>query len=206
MKKIKAFYPNWGPFILETQIEDRFVDLLLEKGNESKIQKLDARKRLAGVLDKEFFYDNYESWFVPEFNPYVNAYLDGLTSYKNDAFGKGLPKSWTIDNLWINYQQAGDYNPPHIHDSDLSFIIYLQIPKKLIKEYKTRKGIHNNEGPGVVCFVYGEQLPFSIVRFWKFPEEGMIILFPAWVKHYVHSFKSKVERISVSGNIRFDWS
>ena len=26
-------------------------------------------------------------------------------------------------------------------------------------------------------------------------------IFPSWLKHYVYPFKSKVERISVSGNI-----
>ena len=132
MKEIKAFYPNWGPFILETIIDKEFVDLLLEKGKKNKI---DARQQLAGVLDKEYFYENFEEWFVPEFNTYVNAYIEGLSTYKNDSFSRGLPKSWSLNNLWINYQQAGDYNPPHIHDDcDISFIIYLQIPQKLIEE------------------------------------------------------------------------
>ena len=46
-------------------------------------------------------------------------------------------------------------------------------------------------------------MPFSISRYWRMPDEGMLVVFPAWIQHYVHSFTSDVERISVSGNIGF---
>ena len=69
--------------------------------------------------------------------------------------------------------------------------------------HEEKKDEHNNEGPGAICFQYGEQLPFSISRYWRMPDEGMLVVFPAWIQHYVHSFTSDVERISVSGNIRF---
>ena len=34
-----------------------------------------------------------------------------------------------------------------------------------------------------------------------FPKEGDMLIFPAWLKHYVAPFYSDVTRISVSGNI-----
>ena len=33
------------------------------------------------------------------------------------------------------------------------------------------------------------------------PKTGDAFIFPAWLVHHVHAFKSDVERISVSGNI-----
>ena len=33
------------------------------------------------------------------------------------------------------------------------------------------------------------------------PEENDMFIFPAWLKHYVAPYKSKVTRISVSGNV-----
>ena len=33
------------------------------------------------------------------------------------------------------------------------------------------------------------------------PEVGDLVMFPAWLRHYVNDFKSEGERISVSGNI-----
>ena len=35
----------------------------------------------------------------------------------------------------------------------------------------------------------------------KLPKTGDIFIFPASLKHYVYPFKSKVTRISVSGNL-----
>ena len=49
LKSIK--FPYWGPFFLETKVEQEFADILLEKGNESREKNLDARKKLAGMMD-----------------------------------------------------------------------------------------------------------------------------------------------------------
>ena len=207
-------FPYWGPFILEAHIDREFIDLLLSKGREAK---KDARKYLAGKLDKEFYYENYDDWFFSKFTPYMNLYVESLLQYQPTALtyllgsetfwfpgGDEYDRSWTLDDLWINFQQADEYNPPHNHTGDMSFVIFLQVPKELAREYEQTKDDHNSEGPGVICFQYGERLPFTISRYWRMPTEGMIIMFPAWVHHYVHSFKSDVERISVSGNIRFN--
>ena len=124
MNDIQYKFPYWGPFLLETKVEQEFVDILLEKGKESRDKNLDYRSKLAGVIDNEFYYENYEEWFYPIFNPYVNAYIDGVSDYRTDAF-KSPTTSWILDALWINYQKANEYNPPHNHSEDLSFVIYL---------------------------------------------------------------------------------
>ena len=69
------------------------------------------------------------------------------------------------------------------------------------KENEALKGVHNNEGPGMLIFDFGEHLPFSIGRASQMPEAGDIVMFPSWLRHYVSAFKSEGERISVSGNI-----
>ena len=67
------------------------------------------------------------------------------------------------------------------------------------------EGVHNNAGPGTINFDYGVEMSFSINTFYKLPEVGDLFIFPAWLTHYVHAFKSDVERISVSGNIEFKY-
>ena len=169
-------FPYWGPFVLETHINRELTDLLLTKGKEAKI---DARKKLAGKLDKEFYYENYEDWFIPKFTPYMDMYVEGLLQHQPSAltrlYGKETfwfprgdqdEKDWMLDDLWINFQQANEYNPPHNHSGDLSFVVYLQVPEELIKEHNETKDEHNNEGPGAICFQYGERLPFTICRYW----------------------------------------
>ena len=192
------FY-NWGPFVIETTAEPEFIDILLEKGNESREKNLDHRKALAGMIDNEYYYEDYESWFVPKFTPYINLYVDALVS--NWLPDRKIGKSWYAKSLWINYQKANEYNSPHNHTGDLSFVIYLQIPDAIKKEHEMAKGQRNNSGPGAINFDFGVQLPCSVNHVNKFPQVGDIFIFPGWLYHHVHAFKSDVERISVSGNI-----
>ena len=194
-------FPYWGPFVLETKIEQEFLDALLEKGNESRKKNLDNRKKLAGVIDNEYYYEDYEEWFIPKFTPYMNGYMEGMRTLWMPE--KKPIKTWCIKSLWINYQKANEYNPPHNHADDLSFVIYLKVPAKLKKEFKESVGMRTTQGPGTINFDYGIEMPLSINTFSKFPRVGDIYIFPAWLVHYVHAFKSDVERISVSGNISF---
>tara|TARA_R100001244_G_scaffold120489_2_gene90112 strand:- start:1267 stop:1770 length:504 start_codon:yes stop_codon:yes gene_type:complete len=156
------------------------------------------------MIDNEYYFENYGEWFIPKFEYHLDSYMQGLSSWMTDPFlNKSSPIGWIADSLWINYQKAKEYNPPHNHSGDLSFVIYLQVPDELKKEYESTKGVHNNVGPGVINFDFGIELPFSISRFFRMPEVRDIFIFPAWLVHYVHAFKSDVERISVSGNIKF---
>ena len=146
-------FPYWGPFVLETTIEDEFVKILLEKGREAT---LDARNDLAGQIEKEFYYEKYEDWFMPRFSPYVDIYIQEVKRYKGatDVFKFLLERNfntqkepwspmedinignitWFLHSLWINFQAANEYNPPHNHTGDLSLIIYLQVPQEIREE------------------------------------------------------------------------
>jgi len=193
-------FPYWGPFVLETAVEQEFVDMLLEKGNGSREKNLDHRKHLAGMIENEYHYEDYESWFIPKFSPYIDLYNDALVS--NWITDLKTSKSWNIKSLWINYQKSNEYNPPHNHGGDLAFVIYLQVPKEIAEENKKTRHKHNNPGPGMINFIYGEGVPYCINHYSVLPSAKDIYIFPAWLTHFVDSFKSDVERISVSGNIR----
>ena len=192
----------WGPFTIQSTIDQKFIDILLEKGNESRAKNLDNRKTLAGQMDYEYYYEDFKEWFCPLFDPYMSAYQigamkDGLQLFKKPMIG------YEMMNLWINYQQAYEYNPPHNHRGHLSFVIYLQVPEEIVKENEKTKHEHNNPGPGMICFDMGPEMPYSVNRVGFMPKVGDIIIFPAWLSHHVNAFKSDVERISVSGNLNF---
>ena len=201
---MEYYFPYWGPFLCQLKVEKEFVNILLDKGNESRKKKLDARSSLAAMIDDAYYYENYEEWFVPRFEKYVNIYINGVQKYRENSFATP-PISWELYKLWINYQKAYEYNPPHHHDGDLSFVIYLQVPDEIKKENIQMRGIHNNIGPGMINFDYGVELPFSISKFEYLPEVGDLFIFPAWLQHHVFAFKSDVERISVSGNLTFSY-
>tara|TARA_Y100001951_G_scaffold74088_1_gene61056 strand:+ start:1218 stop:1847 length:630 start_codon:yes stop_codon:yes gene_type:complete len=202
---MKYNFPYWGPFVCKLQVEQEMVDILLEKGKESREKNLDHRSKLAGMIDNEYYYEDYEDWFVPRFTKYIDTYIDGVEEYHNNAF-KSPPISWNLTTPWINYQKAKEYNPPHHHDGDLSFVVYLQVPDEIKKENEKMQGVHNNTGPGMINFDYGiVELPFSISTYFELPEVRDLYIFPAWLTHHVFAFKADVERISVSANIIFNY-
>ena len=217
---------RWGPLVVQTKIEDNFVDELLERGLESRhsgIKQLDARRYLAGHIENEFLYENTIEWFDPKIEPYINGYINladqwtGVNSFKHlirDSTVENIVKGghdqkiptdigWHMSMAWINFQKKGEYNPPHNHPCDLSFVAFLQVPKEIGLEFESIPEVEHGKGPGLLYFDYGEQLPFSVKTFGKYPEKGDLFLFPGWLMHHVHDFKSDVERISVSGNVMF---
>jgi hypothetical protein len=97
----------------------------------------------------------------------------------------------------------GEFNPEHIHDSDLSFVIYLQVPELLKQEREQYIG--RSGGPGSIEFLYGEDLNFFLTSHTFFPENKDIFIFPGKLRHTVSPFKWNCERISVSGNLNFDF-
>jgi len=214
--EIEYAYPFWGPFLMQSKMDGESIKTLLDKGDECRIKGLDNRKHLAGDLDHEYYYDEFESWFPNLFDSYIDAYIDALVNVWNVRLSPEYPNSTNIDNdkfddvswnvsgLWINYMQARDFNPPHNHNGDLSFVIYLKVPEELKDEWVKRKPEHNNAGPGSIQFNWGDDKHLSVSNRSYFPATGMVLLFPAWLKHYVVGYRSEVERISVSGNINLN--
>ena len=127
-----------------------------------------------------------------------------MQSWKNTATNIVTPFKVKNCELWINYQNAKEYNPRHMHSGDLSFVIYLQIPNELIEENNKTKQLYKNEGTGTIQFHHGEALPFAINTVEEMPHEGQVFIFPSWMQHSVTPFFSDVERISVAGNITLD--
>ena len=192
---IPYIFPYWGPLVFESQIDKDLIDLLLEKGRETT---KDARKNLAGQIDKEFYYENYDEWFNPKFSIYLESYIEAARNYTASIPNKRILSGWHLEKLWVNYQRANEYNPPHDHTGDLSFVIYLQVPEEIVKENKETQHEHNNAGPGMINFWFGLDMPFAINRCSKMPSAGDIFIFPACLPQYVNDFKDDVERISVS--------
>ena len=98
--------------------------------------------------------------------------------------------------------KPGDFNPPHDHSADLSFVIFPHVPEELEKENKEFKG--TLQGPGGISWTYGEGGRQVISTVHQFPKSGDMYIFPAGLRHWVFPFKSNVERISVSGNLLID--
>ena len=191
--EIKIF--NWGPCVVKCKIKPEYGKLLLD---EAKSNVIDFRTKLAGQIERETSYsDQARNKMVPFLSEYFGVYDQAYQAYTQKLYDKR--PEYILSALWINYQKANEFNPPHDHDGKLSFVIYLKIPEELKKENKAYQG--RSCGPGGIQFLYGNGPRDCITYMSYFPEELDMFIFPAWLKHWVSPFQSNCERISVSGNV-----
>jgi hypothetical protein len=191
MPPIKYNYFHWGPFLFHTKISQEECDILIEAGKKCRKSSNDFGHRLAGHLAEQYTLTKFE-WL----NKYFEAYLIGYEKWRGR---KHTSSPFELKSLWINYMKANEFNPPHNHGGDLSFVIYLDVPKEITQENKDFKGTLN--GPGGISWLYGEMDIQCINVAQRMPATRDFFIFPAFLKHWVFPFRSDVERVSVSGNI-----
>lgn len=194
--KLDYDFINWGPFVMKTKLPEDIINTLLLK---AKSELKDFNRSLAGHLNKQFEYDSEtQSWFFDRFLLYLQLYRDGHCKFH------GLEKlnvEYTPHSLWVNFMEPGDFNPPHIHTGDLSFVIFLDVPDELKKEQKEFKGTWAPPGSLIFNFTQNARPMWATTERYFRPETGDLIIFPTLLTHSVCPFKSKVQRISVSGNL-----
>ena len=185
----------FGPYVAKMNVDPGFCKRLLEKG---KTLTKKHSEYLAGNIQHEYVFDlKKDAWIEEEFNVCVNGWIKNYQQFSGD---RNFNPEFKLHPLWINFQKAQEYNPIHSHPNcNLSFILYLQIPKEMLAE----KRIATGAAPGHTGFMYGEDAYGFITNRIVRPEEGTLLMFPSGLRHYVSHFNSKVTRVSVSGNITF---
>ena len=187
---------NWGPCVVQVKVSDDFKNKLLSGAESARAKKLDYTDKLAGIIKEEYAYEKKED-YLPEVAQCLGIYDVAFQRWKSDPYEK--KPEYMLTALWVNYMKQHEYNPPHDHSDQLSFVIFLKVPEEIKKEQKEYKG--KSGGPGSLSFLYGEGNRQAITYQSVHPNEGDMFIFPAWMKHYVAPFYSDVTRISVSGNV-----
>ena len=70
----------------------------------------------------------------------IKGFPEFLVTMSDQYLTKVLPE-WTTDakvsfRVWVVSQYAGDFNPVHIHDANLSGVAFLKVPSGFDAEYK----------------------------------------------------------------------
>ena len=197
IKEVDYGHINWGPYVMRTKLPNYIIKKLKIEGTKAKVS---YNKSLAGHLDNQFLYpENVQQWFYNEIHPIIQAYRNGHCKFHGI---EELNVELRADDLWVNYMQPGDFNPVHTHGGDYSFVLFLEVPKQLKKEQEKFEG--TSVKPGALMFEYTQQAKprWATTGSTIKPETGDMFIFPALLQHWVCPFKSKVTRISVSGNLR----
>ena len=203
-KKQSKFHEVFSPTILETQVPDRFVDIINRVGdnvlsNSMSIAKWDWSHKLVGKVSSEVqipISDKNEKDFLFKImREKCLEYLNYIIS-KNRAYlwykMAGRDTKPTVDNIhlvhsWIVSQYAGEYNPYHHHGGDISAVVYLKIPDGMEEELKKEYEDHYPSN-GLIEFMYGENQDMRSDNIKFKPEVGTILLFPSYLKHFVYPF------------------
>lgn len=118
---------------------------------------------------------------------------------------------WTVHG-WANVNRLGDYHDPHNHPHCyLSGTYYVQVPTDRAP-LRTRSDVR----PGCITFYdpRGPAVNMGAIRGDPYiepehtvePRPGQILLWPAFLTHFVHPNLSETPRISISFNVMLKWS
>lgn len=191
---------HWGPLVCRYNTDLSSADTITKLGRQR--HENDYRGELAGHLDHEYgFTEEDRELFIKLYGKYFDSYTQAYEERFGTNYG-GLE----LTSLWINFMQAGDFNPPHMHTQHISFVLYTSDTSGLDKEVDDFKG--SGPAPGNIIFTYGEN-SYKYAPEWnvrnhnRHPRKGDLYIFPALLKHWVAPYKSNFERVSVSGNFKF---
>ena len=124
--------------------------------------------------------------------------------------GLDYPVDWTLHG-WANINRLGDYHDPHNHPhAYLSGTYYVAVPESraaLKSRADVRPGritFYDPRGAANMTAIRGDgqiEAEYTVA-----PEAGMILLWPAFLQHFVHPNLSEEERVSISYNVMLKWS
>ncbi len=143
------------------------------------------------------------AWLRDCINRSVTAYFAEL--------GMRFKVDWSLHG-WPNVNRLGDYHDPHNHPhSYLSGTYYVQVPTDRAA-LRTRKDVrpgaitfYDPRGPAVnMNAIRGD--PYVNPEHTVMPKPGEILLWPAFLMHFVHPNLSETPRISISFNAMLKWS
>jgi hypothetical protein len=187
-------FPNYG-FLIKELSNDEFAPIL---DSVNKIQKefkkaIPLNLSLAGHIRHEYQ--------LPECQDHIgNLALCLAKEYFGD-----LNRKYKIHTPWVNFQKKTEFNPPHQHTGDLSYVIWVKVPYLINQEKAIMSHVNPaNNITGHFNFHFLNVIgnlatyPLPVDKTW----EKRMIIFPAQLSHSVSPFYTSNEyRISVAGNL-----
>ena len=134
--------------------------------------------------------------------------------YVKSTLGKDCSPS--VDSMWTVHSYEGDYNPLHDHGTKaamgLSCIMYMKVPEQIQKlgnPDEEFEGLNHSSGAvdGFTYLTWGTNghrdvnMLRPVTEEYIKPVEGMLIMFPSWLRHSVNPFFGEGERRTFSANI-----
>jgi uncharacterized protein (TIGR02466 family) len=107
-----------------------------------------------------------------------------------------------IDNAWININNRGGHNIPHVHPrACFSGVFYVRAPADC-GELILRNPASSLEHV-ITEDLVGQYNAFTSPVLRIAPEAGKLVIFPSWILHFVRANQADADRISLAFNTVF---
>lgn len=205
---------NW--YLLD-RLPDQIVSYLWDQIEEAKKENVSHKKDLVGIIDSSLELKDPDNVLIdvvfhslfhnPDLTPLFEAKL--YENYRHTLSARkthGLDIFPTMDDLWVNFQKKYEFNPLHDHSGTFSFVIWMKVPYHYKDEQKSPLALNSkgSDSVGNFAFISEDMTQYNINM--EPDIEGCIAIFPSSLHHMVYPFyTSDEERVSISGNIYFDW-
>tara|TARA_B100001250_G_C19408490_1_gene617958 strand:- start:57 stop:665 length:609 start_codon:yes stop_codon:yes gene_type:complete len=194
--KINPFRPPTLGWI-EVALDQEHVDYLWKCIEKAKEENYSVKDTLAGHITNSFEMVDENDWF---FN---NVLVSCLNKHR-EVYGIGV-ESMFLESFWVNFQKQHEYNPPHNHGGDFSFVVWMKIPTRSAEQHKL-EFLRGHRKPNASNFQFsyldinGKQRQYPYLM--NPSMEGMMLFFSADLIHSVNPFyECDEDRISISGNL-----
>lgn len=205
MKDIRAIHPpvlGW----LEKKLSQEEIDFLWKCIDNPK--GIHNTKLAGNIHLSETLEDTGDWFFTNTLVPLCHAYAENFGNI-GDTFGYKKFNPYRLLNMWVNYQKKGEFNPLHDHAGVYSFVIWMKIPTEFAEQNQKEFAKHS-QFPSVSGFefIYNNILGNLTGQLYQLGKcyEGVMLFFPSKLRHQVYPFfESEEYRISISGNVGFDF-
>ena len=205
-----AMRPILALNIMRIEFPDEIIDELNEHIDESIIPNSESfAPGLVGQLKNDAKSAQLDFPFDTEVGKQLETVFNQIgTTYLQHL---GRDANAEVTQCWTNHAYAGDYNPFHDHGvrtiAGLSGFFWLKVPQ-CIKDTPDVPSINNASGgvDGWTHLCWGTNTMRDLLQLrpqtedYVKPTEGVMLVFPQWLKHQVMPFFGEGERRSIAMN------
>jgi len=205
-----AMRPILALNIMRIEFPDDIINELNEHIDEEIIPKSDSfASGLVGQLKNNESSAQLDFPFDTEVGKQVETVFNQIGTTYLQHLGRDAQAE--VTQCWTNHAYAGDYNPFHDHGvktvAGLSGFLWLKVPE-CIQETPDVPRINNASGgvDGWTHLCWGTNTMRDLLQLrpqtedYVKPTEGVMLVFPQWLKHQVMPFFGPGERRSIAMN------
>jgi len=191
---------------LDVQLDDKHINHLWDCIKTARGESY--KHSLVGQIEKSYeIFDKDDIFWKEVISPCVDEYGKHFSHKwsKNPLNAREVKLEPYLQSLWVNYQNAGEYQPIHDHGGLYSFAIWLTNPVEYIHQTNKKNAMGASSSfNNTFSFQYLNMLGQQTTTLYPMGKqlEGWMVFFPADLNHCVYPFYDCDEqRVSISGNV-----